>query len=656
MPTQGSGTCATYLTGTNCIRNVPQGVDGGTSEFQNALNVAGCGDTIVLTAGVTYSGNFTVPSTGCSNNSGWMVIESSAIGSLPASGNRVCNTQMSAGGCPTNQANMAIVSTPNTSPAIQFQASSNHWRLMGLVITTSYVNMGALVYYLVNFSALTVQAQLPTYITFDRDMILGLSNMNTTHGIGMDGGYVAIVDSYCDEIHAVGYDSQCFFSYNGTGPYLIQNNFIEAGAETTMFGGADPAIANLVMSDITYIGNLVQKNVAWQGETSPYNWVIKNSVEFKNASRVLFDGNVIQYIWVAQQSGYTLLLTPVNQNGTCTWCVISDFTITHNLMQHGANGFGVAGGGTDGSGLSQPSTRILIQNDLWTDIGGSTWGGGGYLFQMTMSSGLPFANHVVWDHDTGFESNRFFYLGASGTSPNNQLTNTIADLAVYGLYGVGTDYGTASLNAYWGTYVYNDNVYTTTSAIAYYPYPTGSLWAGSVAGVGFTSVTGTDPNLSGNFQLLNTSAYYQAGTDGKDIGVWDWTCFNAETAAALAGTFSAATYCGPTKGMAEYPTASPAGGTYSSTQTVTLSQAPTSGILCYTLDGTTPVTNGTTGCTHGTLYSTPVSVSLPHTLNVASGGTGYYDSYMLSNSYAQAAGLGATISGVKLSGGATQSN
>ena len=80
LPTQGTSTCPTLTTGSNCIRNVPSG---NATSFQNAINAATCGDTIVLAAGSTYSGNFTIPSTSCS---GWIEIVSSALASLPVTG------------------------------------------------------------------------------------------------------------------------------------------------------------------------------------------------------------------------------------------------------------------------------------------------------------------------------------------------------------------------------------------------------------------------------------------------------------------------------------------------------------------------------------------------------------------------------------------
>ena len=50
------------------------------------------------------------------------------------------------------------------------------------------------------------------------------------------------------------------------------------------------------------------------------------------------------------RSAYAILLTPRNSNGTCTWCVVQDITITHNLIQHANDGIEIGGGDTPGSG------------------------------------------------------------------------------------------------------------------------------------------------------------------------------------------------------------------------------------------------------------------------------------------------------------------
>jgi hypothetical protein len=94
--------------------------------------------------------------------------------------------------------------------------------------------------------------------------------------------------------------------------------------------------------------------------------------------------------------------------------------------------------------------------------------------------------------------------------------------------------GTIALSTYASGYNYNDIVFTATSGGT---YPSGTLLSTNLAGVGFTNYSGTDLNISGNLQLTSGSAYHNAGADGKDIGVWDWTVFNHETTNALNGIF-----------------------------------------------------------------------------------------------------------------------
>lgn len=536
FPVQGTSNCPTLTTGSNCIRTP----GASASNFQSALNSATCGDTIVLQAGYTYSGNFTVPATSCTNNSGWIVIESSALASLPASGNRVG---------PSNASNMAVISTPNGSTAIQFANNANHWRLIGLEITTSLSNSGSTVYYLVAMAeGATSTSVLPSYIIFDRCYVYGSTVTPIQHGIAIDGTSIAVVDSYCDEIVDSGQDAQCLFAYNSTGPYLIQNNFLQASGENIMFGGADPNIPNVIPSDITIVGNLFQKNLAWQGVVSD----VKNHFEIKNAQRVLLDGNVFQYTWCCAQSE-SIILRSVNQSGNCTWCSALDITLTHNLIQHAPSAIVVAAIEAP-SNPSVPTGRILIRNNVMSDISCRNWGTGASYEGMLVEFGLmpaPYILHdITVDHNTGFvDSNSactsvgggfiFFQVGGSGEVLTNlQLTNNLTDYGAVGMSGEDFNPGTSTLTGWVpGGYVYGQNALLNATGTANSnPYPSGTFW-NTLSGVGFTSYSGTDPNLSGNFQLTSSSSYHNAGTDGKDVGVWDWACFNYDTTAALAGNF-----------------------------------------------------------------------------------------------------------------------
>jgi Chitobiase/beta-hexosaminidase C-terminal domain len=98
-------------------------------------------------------------------------------------------------------------------------------------------------------------------------------------------------------------------------------------------------------------------------------------------------------------------------------------------------------------------------------------------------------------------------------------------------------------------------------------------------------------------------------------------------------TLVAGTYTITGGGTASTPIFSPVAGAYTGTQSVTLSTSSGGAVICYTTNATTPATNGSTGCTTGTLYSSPVSVSTSETIKAIAGGTGYTDSSIGSAAY-----------------------
>jgi hypothetical protein len=395
----------------------------------------------------------------------------------------------------------------------------------------------------------TSASQLPSYIIFDRDYIYGSSVTPITHGIYADGAYVGIVDSYCDEIVDSANDAQCIVSTNGTGPFLIQNNFLQSTGENIMFGGADPTISNLVPSDITIVGNLIQKNVAaWRATIVD----VKNLFELKNAQRVLLDGNVLQYTWYAAQRE-AIIIRSVNQSGSCTWCVVQDVTITHNLIQHAPEGIVMAPiQGPQSTNPSPPLQAVLVRNNVFNDISRTNWGAFGWVFELSAATASsqygPPMHDITIDHNTSFIDPASAGTGSAFAQIdcqcetgdeilNMQVTNNLSDYGASGFSGQNTGSGAIAWTTYiLGTAVYNDMAFLTPSGTSSGTYPTGTFW-NTLSGVGFTSYSGTDPNLSGNFQLTTSSPYHNAGTDGKDIGVWDWACYNYDTTAAQAGNF-----------------------------------------------------------------------------------------------------------------------
>ena len=103
---------------------------------------------------------------------------------------------------------------------------------------------------------------------------------------------------------------------------------------------------------------------------------MKNLFELKNAQRVLIESNVFEYNWAESQNGFAILFTPRNQGGGSPWSVVQDVTFADNALRHSGGGFNIAGPDNE-AGVSQPSRRILIRNNLIEDIDGKAWGGAG---------------------------------------------------------------------------------------------------------------------------------------------------------------------------------------------------------------------------------------------------------------------------------------
>lgn len=94
------------------------------------------------------------------------------------------------------------------------------------------------------------------------------------------------------------------------------------------------------------------------------------------------------------------------------------------------------------------------------------------------------------------------------------------------------------------------------------------------------------------------------------VGAWDIGAYN----------FSATT-------QVATPTFSPVSGTYATAQSVTISDSTAGATICYTLDGSTPTTNGAGGCTGATLtYSVAINVSVTTTINAIGTKSGDTDS------------------------------
>lgn len=450
--------------------------------LQAALNSAQLGDTIVLQAGATFTGPFTLPNK--TTGSGWIYIRSSAYSSLPAPGTRVS---------PADAANMPkIVAASNST--IMTASNAHHFRFVGIEFTPT---SGSFLYNLISIGNNETSAGLlPNNITFDRCYIHADPAVGGRRGIEMDGNYFAVIDSYIADFKEAGADSQALWAFNAPGPYKIVNNFLSAAGENMMFGGSDPAIVNSIPSDIEIRRNHFFKPLSWIGSS----WSIKNLLEFKNARRVLVEGNTFENNWQAAQNGFSILLTPRNQEGTAPWCATQDITIRLNIGINLGQGFNVSG--EDDVHPSQRTARVLIKDNLM------------HITSLNSSQGRSFGithgpTDLTIDHNTVFTNGTMAFVENVPLANVFVFTNNIVDDGSYGFLGTGTPPGTPTLTGH-----FSNTIFTKNAVVGYQgePYPSGNFLLSNTAAVGFVNFPG------GDYHLSSSSPYKGAGLDGKDLG------------------------------------------------------------------------------------------------------------------------------------------
>lgn len=215
-------------------------------DFQAALNKAQPGDEIVLQAGSTYMGNFILP---VREGSGKRItIRTSNMAGLPKEGMRVS---------PQDAAAMPKIVAPNANPAISTTLRAGRYRLIGLEITVAPTvkTSWAIVRLGQGGPEQTTLDVVSHHVILDRVYIHGDPKHDCFRCVALDSASSAVIDSYLSEAHVVGFDAQAICGVNGPGPFKLVNNYLEGSGENIMFGGADPAIRDLVPSDIEFGGN-----------------------------------------------------------------------------------------------------------------------------------------------------------------------------------------------------------------------------------------------------------------------------------------------------------------------------------------------------------------------------------------------------------------
>jgi hypothetical protein len=454
-------------------------------DLQDAIDLAQLGDTIVLDAGAVFKGPFTLPK---KSGTGWITIRTSAPDKqFPTPGARVS---------PAHAPLMPKLIAWKGEGVVVAERGAHHYRFVGIEAAPYE---GSSFYSLMWFGSnreRTVEEQ-PHHIIVDRCYIHGDPKKGSRRGVALNGRHLAVIDSYLSDFKEVGQDSQAIIGWGGAGPFKIANNHLEGAGENVMFGGGDPLIKELVPSDIEVRGNHMVKPLRWKKQDPSYEgtaWTIKNIFELKNARRVLVEGNVMEYNWEESQSGFAVLFTVRNQEGTAPWSAVEDVQFVNNIIRHTGSGINIAGHDNNRPrDQSRQTARIVLRNNLWEDVGGDRWGGKGILFQM-----LEGTSDVAIEGNTGLQ--RGYTLFALGP-PHRRFVfkNNLAPHNEYGIFGNDVGVGTAALDAYFPDAVVTGNVLAGGDSSR---YPDGNVFPDSLDAVPFADRKAGNYRLTGGIKQL----------------------------------------------------------------------------------------------------------------------------------------------------------
>jgi hypothetical protein len=476
-------TMASVTTDPRTVR-VPAGAD-----LQAALNAAAPGTTLVLDAGARYVGNFQLPSQSSTGDA--IVLTSSA--NVPPSGERVNAALANA---------LAIIETPNDDPAIDATTGAHNYRFVGLTfkagstIANDIVRLG--------IGTETDTTLYPSGFVFDRVIIRGDPAGGAKRGILANAHDVTLINSDIRDIFRTGQDTTTFGCFNCGKGYTVRNNYLEAGSEVVIFGGA-ASVARTVAENIVVENNVLTRPLSWKDEPI-VNHQVKNLFELKEGLHVVVRGNVMFNNWRASQPGTAIVLTPRDEGK-----FLQDVLFENNVVYNSGSMIGLSG---KDNHYYTPffSNELTFRNNLFI-ISSAAYGGDGRLVLFTAApNGITFDhNTVISDGGSLVAAYDSTYMDASGgmvtggAVENLTFTNNVVPNGEYGFIANGSMNGAG--------FVYFPGVILTSNVIAGYTgwrYPPGNFYPTLAEFQGlFLNYAAAD---------YRPSATMPVGTDGTPMG------------------------------------------------------------------------------------------------------------------------------------------
>lgn len=407
-------------------RSCSQAVAAG-GNITGALAAARGGSVVCVSPGADYAPIQLVCR--AAGDTGWVVLRTD--GPLPPEGTRIRPSAATLG---------RIVVPTNGAPAITTCPGAFGYFVRGIEITTGpgVTQTGDLVMLGTSGAAQDVMVEVPQRLVLSQVYIHGYDTGEIKRCVLLNSGATAIVDSWISNCHLAGQEGHGIGGWNGPGPHLIRNNFVEAAGINLFWGGATPSIPGMVAADVTIQRNHVYKPIAWKGR-----WVVKNLFETKNAVRVIAEGNVFDGSWESAQIGPAILFKSANDQGDCHWCRTTDVTFRLNYTKNAAQGIVFSGAENyNGGRVDTVARRFLIERSVFDSLGIPPYAhstGGTRRIQIgTKASDIVFDRVVI--HGKA-DDGSVFTLDPNNASPRTAFRNSVFSHGYYFVTGTSMALG-----------------------------------------------------------------------------------------------------------------------------------------------------------------------------------------------------------------------
>jgi hypothetical protein len=482
---------------------------GAADDLQAALNTATPGTEFRLAAGATFTGAFSLPVT-C--GAGTVTIRTDVdLEALVPEGQRMT---------PSKSAALAKIVSTSSQAALNIDGPSCNVHLLGLEFVYQPSNVAVINYGLFTIgdggwrTAGELQVTLdrvPRNIRVDRVYAHGTSTSELVRCLTVNSINTAVVNSWFDDCHTSGFDAQAIEGWNGPGPFLIDNNAIIGSGENLMFGGADPAIPELIPADVTVSRNYFFKPLEWRGR-----WSLKNLFELKNVRRIRITANRFKNSPPASQEGMAIVIkSSIGGDPLRAWQGTTDVDFDSNIIEDASVGLNLQAVDCSGQACTDVHVqRVRVVNNLFTGIG--TFPNRNTLMLLTHDLKDVLIAHNTMLHATSATYGLPLTLSYGGGLARNMVwrdnvfTAPSQYLAHFSDSGVESQVNINALRGFVrdGSWSFQRNVVGGIDPQYLGALPSTSWYPSTVAAIG----------LAADYSLLATSPYKAKGLGGTDPG------------------------------------------------------------------------------------------------------------------------------------------